>query len=153
MKRRELIRSGLLSLALVSTISTSALGQPAAGGGYVEGQRITLGNQYLDWDLLMTEGTIRSTGVRNKLSGRYFELKDSREILLTFSGAKARVEIPWWNVELHSATREIHPDRARSSSNGTGLGEYADSATLEHTLKFKEAGTLAGHRDVLGFRQ
>ena len=70
MKQRELIRSGLLSLALVSTIGTSALGQPAAEGGYVEGQRITLGNQYLDWDLLMTEGTIRSTGVRNKLSGR-----------------------------------------------------------------------------------
>ena len=124
MKRRELIRSVLLSLALVSTISTSALGQPAAGGGYVEGQRITLGNQYLDWDLLMTEGTIRSTGVRNKLSGRYFELKDSREILLTFSGAKARVEIPWWNVELGADHDSTPPDRESGYRRGYHLETF-----------------------------
>ena len=32
---------------------------------------------------------------------------------------------------------------------GPGSGSMPIRATLEHTLKFKDAGTLAGHRDVL----
>ena len=31
---------------------------------------------------------------------------------------------------------------------GPGSGSMPIRATLEHTLKFKDAGTLAGHRDV-----
>ena len=49
-----------------------------------------------------------------------------------------------------------HPRDSPGSSAvilGPGSGSMPIRATLEHTLKFKEAGTLAGHRDVLGFRQ
>ncbi len=99
MKRRDFIKSGLASLASTSALSASAFGSSGPKGEerkYAEGQRLILSNRYLDWELLMTGGGVRSVGLRNKLSGRHYELNDSREFLLALSSARTRVEIPWW---------------------------------------------------------
>jgi hypothetical protein len=98
MRRRDFLKSGLISLAAAGVSSHSAFSQDEAMRPYVEGQTITLSNSSLDWQMTMTGGSIRSTRLRNKLSGRIFDLNESSDITLTFSTAKARVEIPWWKV-------------------------------------------------------
>src|ERR1700722_20141088 len=88
MKRRDFIKSGLASLAATSAIDSSVVGQaiaPGTKGTYVEGQQLTLSNQYLDWDFVMSGGTITSRGFRNKLSGRAFLFEQCKELSLTFS--------------------------------------------------------------------
>ena len=88
MKRRDFIKSGLASLAATGAIDSSVIGQaiaPGTKGTYVEGQQLTLSNQYLDWDFVMSGGTITSRGFRNKLSGRAFLFEQCKELSLTFS--------------------------------------------------------------------
>src|SRR3990172_5970213 len=110
MLRRDFIKSGLISLSSISALDSSSFSQPLAQGSYSEGQKLTLSNRCLDWNLVMTGGTIKSLGLRNKLSDRTYELKDSVEYSLAFSQAKARVEIPWWRIHMG-------PDNDKSSSD------------------------------------
>src|ERR1039458_1866735 len=100
MKRRDFMMSGLVSLASTSALSSGAFGESGADEKFEEGRKLTLGNKYLDWNLLMTAGSIRSVGLRNKLSGREYDLRDSKELQITFSQAKSRIEIPWWYVQI-----------------------------------------------------
>jgi hypothetical protein len=115
MKRRDFIKQGMTSVA---SLGVPAFTQGAGQGTYTEVQKLTLGNKYLDWDLVMTGGTVKSTGVRNKLSGQYYKLSDSKELLLTFSRAKARVEIPWWDYELGRDNDTTLPDQERGYLQG-----------------------------------
>lgn len=113
MKRRDFIKSGLVSIASKSVVGPSAFGLTVPKGetrSYVEGKRVTLRNGFLDWELLMAGGGVKSIGLRNKLSGHHFELGNSKEFSLTFSSAKARIEIPWW-------FDWVGPDHDKSSPN------------------------------------
>jgi hypothetical protein len=118
------MKSGLVSVASVSAFGAAARGESKVRGSYVEGQKLTLGNKYLDWELIMTGETIQSVGLRNKLSGRYYELRDSKEFLLTLSRAKARVEIPWWYVAMGSDDDKASPDQERGYLSGYHLEDF-----------------------------
>ena len=74
MKRREFMKSGLLSLASVSALRPAAFGGVQTQGPYAEGGKIALRNKYLDWEFTMRGGAVMSTSLRNKLSGRLFPL-------------------------------------------------------------------------------
>jgi hypothetical protein len=114
MKRREFIKSGLASLAATGAIDSSVIGQaiaPGTKGTYVEGQQLTLSNPYLDWDLVMSGGTVASRGFHNKLSGRAFQFEQCQELSITFSQAAARVEIPWWFVDFGPDNDKSLPDQ------------------------------------------
>ena len=98
MKRRDFIKSGLASLVSTRTLGSQAFAERGADENYEEGRKLTLGNQYMDWNLLMTGGTLRSTNLRNKLSNRDYSLADSREFQIIVSTSRSRIEIPWWYV-------------------------------------------------------
>src|SRR5712692_2044413 len=91
MKRRDFMKSGLMSLASMSTLGPSAFSGVQTQGSYAEGEKLVLSNRSLDWEFTMAGGAVRSTNLHNKLSGRVFGLSDCREIQLTFSEARARV--------------------------------------------------------------
>jgi hypothetical protein len=80
MKRRDFVKSRLVSLTTVATVGPTAFSRSGGSGHYSEGEKIALSNRYLDWDLLVGDGKLKSVGFRNKLSGRYFELRDSKEV-------------------------------------------------------------------------
>ncbi len=134
MKRRDFIKQGMTSVA--------SLGVPAFSKGvgretYAEVQKLTLGNKYLDWDLVLTGGTVKSTGVRNKLSGQYYKLNNSTELLLTFSLSKARVEIPWWDYELGRDNDTTPPDQERGYLQGyhrEDLGKMEGWGNIQNLL-------------------
>ena len=153
MRRREFITSGLVSVASVSAFGAAALGESQAQGLYVEGQKFTLGNKYLDWELVMTGGTIQSVGLRNKLSGRYYELRDSREFLLTLSRAKARVEIPWWYIAMGSDDDKASPDQERGYLSGYHLEDFRREKEWGTTSKLLPRGGPPIFNGYAWFRQ
>ncbi len=134
MKRRDFMKSGLISLASLGAAGASTLGAPDIIGGYSEGQKITLSNKFLEWELTMTGGAARSTRLQNKLSGRAFEISESQELQLTFSAAKARIEIPWWRARVGSDHDADSPDRERGYLAGYHLEEYQDDADWSKPL-------------------
>ena len=81
MNRRDFVKSGLISLAAVNTLDPSAFSGVQTQGAYSEGQKIVLSNKYLDWEMTMAGGAVRSTSLHNKLSDRVFALSGSREIV------------------------------------------------------------------------
>jgi hypothetical protein len=146
MNRRNFIKSGLACLASASTITASTVGQDRSEGTYVDGQKIALDNKYLGWDLLMSGGAIQSLGVRNKLSGHYHALQDSKEILLRFSSASARVDIPWWSFDVGPDNDNATPDQER----GYLAGFHSEDFLEEEKWEKAENLLLHGARDVLG---
>jgi len=134
MKRRDFIKSGVVALASTSALGSAALGKPVAEEGYEEGRKLTLGNENLDWNLLMAAGTIRSTSLRNKLSGRDYELRDSKEFRITLSQAKSRIEIPWWYVQLGPNNDSSSPDNEVGIRAGYQLPDFLDEEQWYTTL-------------------
>lgn len=144
MKRRDFIKSGLASLASARVINSAAGGQAFAhetAGSYVEGQELTLNNKYLDWNLLMTGGSVTSRGFRNKLSGRAFEFEQSKELLLTFSQAKARIEIPWWYVEFGPDNDKASPAQEQGYAKGYYLPGFNGEKNWKTTLNLLLRGS------------
>ena len=134
MKRRDFMKSGLMSLASLGVSGASSPGAADIMQGYDEGRKIILSNQYLEWELTMTGGSVRSTRLQNKLSGRTFELGESQEIQLTFSAAKARIEIPWWRTKVGPDRDTASPDGERGYLGGYHLEDYPGEAHWSNTL-------------------
>jgi hypothetical protein len=107
----------------------------------VEGRALTLSNKYLDWEFLMTGGSLKTLGFRNKLSGQYFKFEESQELLLTLSQAKARVEIPWWRVELGPDNDKSTPAREQGYSRGYHLPEFRGEGNWKTTLNLLLRGS------------
>ena len=144
MKRRDFIKSGLASLAATGAIDSSVIGQaiaPGTKGTYVEGQQLTLSNQYLDWDFVMSGGTVTSRGFRNKLSGRAFLFEQCKELSLTFSQATARVEIPWWYVDFGPDNDHSSPDQEPGYLKGHHLPDFSGEKTWKTTLNLLLRGS------------
>jgi hypothetical protein len=118
-----------------------AFGEPVAEEGYEEGRKLTLGNKNLDWNLLMTAGTIRSASLRNKLSGRDYELRDSKEFQITLSHAKSRIEIPWWYFQLGPNNNSSSPDNEGGITAGYHLPDFLAEEQWNTTLNLLLRGS------------
>jgi len=134
MKRRDFIKSGLVSLASTNALGSAAIADLGAEGKYEEGRKLTLGNKYLDWNFLMTGGTLRSASLRNKLSSRDYELADSKEFRITLSASKSRIEIPWWYVHLGPDNDTATPDSEEGLRAGYHLTDFQDEERWGTTL-------------------
>jgi hypothetical protein len=105
-------------------------GIDATGGPTVPdpGENIILGNQYLEWSIAVSETGVRSTSLLNKLTGRHIPFEDSNEILLVFSDAQARIEIPWWNVHWGKDNDPAPPDQEEGYLRGYHREAIDDSS-------------------------
>lgn len=111
MKRRDFIKSGIGVLASTQTLGSRILSQPIPWQEYERDRKLVLGNKYMDWNLLMTEDSIRSEGLRNKVVGQAYQLMDSKEFAITVSQSKSRIEIPWWFLHLGVDGDDSSPDK------------------------------------------
>ena len=136
MKRRDFIKSGLASLASTSALGSTAFAEQGAEEKYEEGRKLTLGNRYLDWNLLMTGGTLRSASLRNKLTSRDYGLADSREFQITLSASKSRIEIPWWYVHIGPNNDNASPDSEQGLGAGYHLPDFQEEEQWATTLNF-----------------
>lgn len=155
MQRREFIKSGLLCVAAGSTLGALTSTADQGHEPYREGQKITLANKYLDWDLVLAGGTVRSSGLRNKLTGHSYTLTDAQELSLTFSQAKTRVEIPWWDMRFGLDDDKAPPDQERGYLQGYHLEDLADEAKWDKTqnplLRNGERVTLSSPAAFKGY--
>jgi hypothetical protein len=134
MKRRDFMKSGLVSVASASALSSAVVGIVPAQGQYEEGRKVSLGNPYLDWNILLSGGSLRSVRLRNKLSGRDYELGDSREFRITLAAAKTRIEIPWWYVQMGPNNDDAAPENERGLEAGYHLRDFPDEEQWGTTL-------------------
>ena len=141
MKRRDFMKSGLGALASAGALGARAAGEPVAGQEYEEGRKLTLGNHYLDWDLLMTGGSIRSVGLRNKLTGHDYALTDSKEFEITISQAKSRIEIPWWYIQRGRDNDDASPDHEAGLAAGYHHLDFPGEERWRTTLNLLMRGS------------
>ncbi|HMD86590.1 MAG TPA: hypothetical protein VKO18_18035 [Terriglobia bacterium] len=140
MKRRDFIKSGLGALASTPALGSGTLDQPLAEQEYEEGRKLTLGNPYLDWNLVMTAGTIRSVSLRNKLTDRDYDLSDSKEFQITLSQAKSRIEIPWWYAQRGADNDRSSPDNEAGFAAGHHLVDFRGEERWGTTLNLLMRG-------------
>jgi hypothetical protein len=88
----------------------------------------------MDWSFLMTAGSIRSVGLRSKLSGRDYELRDSKEFRIALSQSRSRIEIPWWYVQLGPHNDNTPPDNEQGLRVGFHLTDYRGEEQWGTTL-------------------
>jgi hypothetical protein len=134
MKRRDFMKSGLASLVSTSALGSAAFAERGVEENYQEGRKLTLGNPYLDWNLIMTGGTLRSVGLRNKLSSRDYDLTDSKEFQIALSAAKSRIEIPWWYVHIGQDHDTAAPDAEAGLREGYHLTDFKEEEQWATTL-------------------
>jgi hypothetical protein len=133
MKRRTFVQSSLAGVAAIYGVSDSR--RPLGD--------ISLSNSFLQWDFEITAAGMRTKGVLNKLSRRYLGLSGSREIALTFSAARERIEIPWWKWTLGPETTS-----ADDSPDAEGLRQGFHLPTFSAESNWSGADNLYVHSAV-----
>ena len=130
MDRRKFIKWGgagsLSFLKSLNSLASCGLHGTTERDKPVKGEKVALSNRYLEWDLAINENGVRSVGLNNKLTGRYFPFTDSSEIVLAFSQAKARIEIPWWNSHLGPDNDPSPPESEEGYLKGYHLDDLDD---------------------------
>ena len=98
-----------------------------AAGGHPRGETLTLENDQMVWEFSRSGQKIASTGLRNKLSGRYFPLGAATEVRLTLSAAKERIEIPWWRCTFGPDNDSTPQEAEQGNKQGFRQKEFDDS--------------------------
>ena len=140
LKRRDFIKSGLGVLASANALGSVTADRPAETQPYQNGRKLTLANQYLDWHLLMTDRTIRSVSLRNKLSGHDYDLKDSTEFKITLSQAKSRIEVPWWYLQKGADNDRSLPENEAGLAAGYHQVDFRGEEQWRTTLNLLMRG-------------
>jgi hypothetical protein len=104
--------------------------------------RVELANDQLAWRLEWRDGKLATSSFVNKLSGRTFPLSEVEELVLTFSGAQHRVEIPWWKFVYGPDSQPVSP----GDEQGFKLG-YHLPGTPDREWGLTENLLLRGLRD------
>jgi lactoylglutathione lyase len=78
-----------------AAITAAAATLSSAAQTEAEGGSVSLENDQALWEFALP-GEPGETRLRNKLTGRRYTFRRPSELLLTFSAAKARIEIPAW---------------------------------------------------------
>ncbi len=122
LNRRDFVKTSIAGLA--GAIS-------AEGGAASADQRgretLVLENEHLAWEFSRSKQGIVSTGLRNKLTGRHFEFKQATELLLRFSAAKKRIEIPWWRCTFGPDGDTALPEKEQGYTQGYQRPGFDDS--------------------------
>ena len=122
MKRREFVKATIRGLAGAmafegSNVSASSKVEPA----------LSLGNGQIGWEFSRGGNGIISSGLRNKVTGQYHPLKNAKELRLTFSAAKERIEIPWWRCAFGGDNGAASPENERGYLDGYQRADFDDS--------------------------
>jgi len=120
--RRDFVKTTIAGFA---GAVTGKGGIPAEGPP--GGEKLVLENDEMAWEFSRAEGKIASTRLLNKLSGRSFPLGAARELGLTFSAAKRRIEIPWWRSTFGPDNEATPNDTEGGYKQGFHQGNFDDS--------------------------
>lgn len=116
----------------VKTTIAGFAGAMAKNGGIAaegppDGDKLVLENDQMAWEFSLASGHFASTRLVNKMSGRAFPLGGARELGLTLSAAKRRIEIPWW-LSTFGPDNDLTPQDAEEGyKQGFYQKEFDDS--------------------------
>jgi hypothetical protein len=115
--------------------------------------RITLANDLLTWNLEWRDGKLASTSFENKLSRRSFTLSAVQELMLTFSAAEQRIEIPWWKFQFGPDMTSIPPEHEQGFKLGFHRTEFLDKPweVTENLLLKRLSGPKQRHQDEIRY--
>ena len=87
---------------------------------------LTLSSHELVWHLEWRDRKLRSSRFENRLSGKVFDLSEVREIELTLSASRHRIEIPWWKFTFEPDEGPSDPGREQGLKLGYHLPDFSD---------------------------
>ena len=121
LNRRDFVKASVAGLA------GAAYGDlDLASAAQSAGQTLTLENDQMAWELTALDRKIVSKGLRNKMSGRYFPLRSSRELQLVLAAAADRIEIPWWHCSF-GPDKDTTVEEEAGHRQGFERAEFDDS--------------------------
>ena len=149
MDRREFLRAGFLSAATAASISAEPydkrLGRKSVSGT----KKLTISNDFLAWQLEWSKEGLRTCSFENKFSGRLFQFSAVEELGLTFSAARHRIEIPWWDFTYGPDNTPVSPESEKGYLLGYHLktllhigGNCRPDIVLGYLLTFYQNGGL-----------
>ncbi len=121
LNRRDFVKASVAGLA------GAAYGDlDLASAAQSAGQTLTLENDQMAWELTALDRKIVSKGLRNKMSGRYYPLRSSRELQLVLAAAADRIEIPWWHCSF-GPDKDTTVEEEAGHRQGFERAEFDDS--------------------------
>jgi len=144
-KRREFVKTTIGALAAGITLEgdkgkASSIPDPALG----------LENGQIGWQFSKRGKGLSSTRLRNELTGKDYPLAEARELRLTFSAAKARIEIPWWRCAFGGDNDMAPPEKEKGCLEGYQRKDFDDGSwhtSMNFGLRYLDA------RSNLSFNQ
>src|ERR1039458_615427 len=92
LNRRDFVKTTIAGFAGALAVEGGIAAEAPPGD-----ESLVLENDQMAWEFSRAGGKLAAPRLRNKLSGRSFLLGAARELGLTLSAAKRRIEIPWWH--------------------------------------------------------
>ena len=120
MERRDFLKGTAAALAVT-------LNRENATGAQQPPEKWMLENDQVAWEFSLDDHKLSSIGFTNKLSGKRYPLRNVADLRLTFSAAKARIEIPWWRCAFGPDNDSTSPEREAGYSKGYHTPAYDDS--------------------------
>jgi hypothetical protein len=120
MERRDFLKGTAAAIAVT-------LNRDNSSGAQQPPERWMLENDQIAWEFSLRDRQLSSVGFTNKLSGKRYPLRNARELRLTFSAAKGRIEIPWWHCAFGPDNDATSPEQEAGYRNGYHTPSYDDS--------------------------
>lgn len=154
-RRRFLLKAGQLSAActMADLTSAPAMDKSITAKRAPRNGSLTLANVEIAWNLEWSEGKLFSRSFENKLSGHSTELASVQELVLTFSTADQRIEIPWWKFQFSPDATAVPPAQEQGLKLGCHRRDYDDKAWAftENLLLKRLTGPKQPHQDDIRF--
>ena len=122
LNRRDFVKTTIAGFAGAMAVEGGMAAEAPPGD-----ESLVLENDRMAWEFSRAGGKIAGTRLRNKLSGRSFPLGAARELGLTLSAAKRRIEIPWWQCTFGADNDMTAPEAEGGYKQGFQQGEFDDS--------------------------
>ena len=120
MERRDFLKGTAAAIAVT-------LNRENASGSNQPPDRWILENDQIAWEFSLQNRQLSSDGFTNKLSGKRYPLRNAKELRLTFSAARNRIEIPWWHCAFGPDNDSTSPGQESGLVRGYHTPAYDDN--------------------------
>jgi hypothetical protein len=151
-RRKFLIKTGQLSAALTApktSLVPPAVGEPSPS---VKGSH-TLANNFVAWRLDWENGKLLSTSYLNKMTNSFSPITSAEELVLTFSAADTRIEIPWWRFQFGPDDTAVAVSDEQGLKSGFHQPDFSDEhwAVTENLLRKRLSGPKPKYQDEIRY--
>jgi hypothetical protein len=122
-RRKFLLKTGQITAALSAAKSPLL---PLANAEPSPRESCTLENEWIAWDLSWPAGKLATVSYVNKIANAHSLIAHAEELVLTFSAADERIEIPWWKFRFSPDATAVSASDEQGVKQGFHRPEFSD---------------------------